>query len=71
MCSSCIAGTRKAVASALIDIPRGLRNSSFSTSPGWVVTRLGSQITLVVVDDFDVGMSFTGPTVNANNGRFF
>jgi hypothetical protein len=24
-----------------IDIPRGLRNSSFSTSPGWAVTRLG------------------------------
>jgi hypothetical protein len=31
-----------------IDIPRGLRNSSFSTSPGWAVTRLGVAIALVV-----------------------
>jgi hypothetical protein len=45
----------------LIDIPKGLRNSSFSTSPGWAVTRLGVAIALVVVDDFDIGGSFLSP----------
>jgi hypothetical protein len=45
----------------LIDIPRGLRNSSFSTSPGWAVTRLGVAIALVVVDDFDIGGPFLSP----------
>jgi len=56
-----VAGTRKAIASALIDSPRGLRNSSFSTSPGRAVTRLGVAMALVVVDDFDIGRSFLGP----------
>src|SRR6202049_1620844 len=56
-----VAGTRKAIASALIDIPRGLRNSSFSTSPGWAVTRLGVAIALVVVDNFDIGRPFLSP----------
>ena len=36
-----VAGTRKAIASAFADMPSGLRNSSLSTSPGWVVTRSG------------------------------
>ena len=56
-----VAGTRKAIPSALIDIPRGLRNSSLSTSPGWAVTRLGVAIALVVVDDFDIGGPFLSP----------
>ncbi len=56
-----VAETRKAIASALIDIPRGLRNSSSSTSPGWVVTRLGVAIAFVVVDDFDIGGPFLSP----------
>src|SRR6516225_4598925 len=56
-----VAGTRKAIAKALIDIRSGLRNSSFSTSPGWAVTRLGVAIGLVVIDDFDIGRSFFGP----------
>ena len=56
-----VAGTRKAIASALTDIPRGLRNSSFSTSPGWTVTRWGVAIVLVVVDDFDIGRPFLSP----------
>ncbi len=41
--------------------PRGLRNSSFRTSPGWAVTRLGVAIALVVVDDFDIGGAFLSP----------
>ena len=52
---------RKAIASALIDSPRGLRNSSFNTSPGWAVTRLGVATALVVVDDFDIGGPFLSP----------
>ncbi len=56
-----VAGTRKAIASALIDIPRGLRNSSFSASPGWAVTRSGVAMALVVVDDFDIGWPFLSP----------
>jgi hypothetical protein len=40
---------------------RGLRNSSFSTSAGWVVTRLGVAMALVVVDDLYIGGSFLGP----------
>jgi hypothetical protein len=36
-----VAGTRKAIAKALTDIARVLRNSLFRTSPGWAVTRLG------------------------------
>src|SRR6476646_2518091 len=56
-----VAGIRNAIAKAFTDIPSGLRNSSFSTSPGWVVTRLGVAIALVVVDDFDIGRSFFGP----------
>ena len=47
---------------ALTDIPSGLRNSSFSTSPGWAVTRLGVAMALVVVDDFNIGRSFFGPS---------
>ncbi len=50
-----VAGTRKAIAKALTDIPSGLRNSSLSTSPGWAVTRLGVAMALVAVDDFDIG----------------
>jgi hypothetical protein len=57
-----VAGTRKAIAKALTDIPSGLRNSSLSTSPGWAVTRLGVAIALVVIDDFDIGRSFFGPS---------
>src|SRR6266852_4784698 len=61
-----VAGTRKAIASALTDMPSGLRNSSLSTSPGWVVTRSGVAapsvgIRLVVVDDFDIGRTLLGP----------
>src|SRR4051794_21052335 len=56
-----VAGTRKEIDSALIDISRGLRNSSFSTSPGWAVTRLDVAMALVVVDDFDIGRSFRSP----------
>src|SRR5208282_5743471 len=59
-----VAGTRKAIASALIDNPRGLRNSSFSTSPGCAGTRLGVAMVLVVVDDFDIGGSFLGSRRN-------
>jgi hypothetical protein len=57
-----VAGTRKAIAKALTDIASGLRNSSLSTSPGWAVTRLGVAMALVVVDDFDIGRSFFGPS---------
>jgi hypothetical protein len=57
-----VAGTRKAIAKALTDIANGLRNSSLSTSPGWEVTRLGVAMGLVVVDDFDIGRSFFGPS---------
>jgi hypothetical protein len=49
-----VAGTRNAMASAFADIPRGRKNSSLSTSPGWVVTRLRIAAALVVVDDFDI-----------------
>src|SRR5262249_13659230 len=37
------------------------RNSSPSTSPGCVVTRLGVAIFLVVVDDFDIGWTLLRP----------
>src|SRR6516162_11687300 len=57
-----VAGTRKAIAKALTDIPSGLRNSSFSTSPGCAVTRLGVALALVLVEDFDIGRSFFGPS---------
>src|ERR1051326_5980912 len=57
-----VAGTRKAIASALTDISIGLRNSSLSTSPGCVVTRFGVATPLVVVDDFDIGRPFLGPS---------
>jgi len=57
-----VAGTRKAIANALMDIPSGTRNSSLSTSPGWTVTRFGVATALVVVDDFDIGRSFFGPS---------
>ena len=56
-----VPGTRRAIAKALTDIRSGLRNSSFSTSPGWAVTRLGVAMALVVIDDFDIGWSFFGP----------
>src|SRR6266849_6958274 len=61
-----VAGTRKAIASALTDMPSGLRNSSLITSPGWVVTRSGvaappAALRLVVVDDFDIGRTLLGP----------
>ena len=56
-----VAGTRKAIAKALMDIFSGLRNYSLSTSPGWAVTRFGVAMALVVVDDFDIGRSFFGP----------
>src|SRR5258706_4914126 len=56
-----VAGTRNAMASAFADIPRGRKNSSPSTSPGWVVTRLGIAAALVVVDDFDIGRTLLGP----------
>src|SRR5262245_19003431 len=56
-----VAGTRKAMASAFTDIPSGRRNSSPSTSPGWVVTRSGVAIALVVIDDFDIGRTLLGP----------
>src|ERR1700704_953790 len=49
-----VAGTRNAIASALTDMPSGARNSSLSTSPGWVVTRLG-------VDDLDISRILRGP----------
>ena len=59
-----VAGTRRAIARALADMPSGLRNSSLKISPGWVVTRPGvatpaALAFLVVVDDFDIG----GPTL--------
>src|SRR6516165_2387853 len=57
-----VAGTRKAIAKALTDIPSGSRNSWSSTSPGWAVTRLGVATALMVVDDFDIGRSFFGPS---------
>src|SRR5262245_8115937 len=56
-----VAGTRNAMASAFTDMPSGRRNSSLSTSPGWVVTRLGVAIALVVVDDFDIDRTLRGP----------
>ena len=49
-----VAGTRKAIASAFTDMPSGARNSSLSTSPGWVVTRLR-------VDDLDISAILRGP----------
>src|SRR5205823_13447510 len=49
------------MASAFTDKPRGFRNSSPSTSPGWVVTRLGVATPLVVVDDFDMFRTLLGP----------
>ena len=64
-----VAGTGQAIASALIDIPRGLRNSSFNTSPRWAVIRLGVAIVLVVVDDFDIGGSFLSPGVDSGDDR--
>src|SRR5262245_62968550 len=56
-----VAGTRNAIASAFTDMPSGARNSSPSTSPGWVVTRFGVATPLVVVDDFDIGGPLLGP----------
>src|SRR5205807_3393242 len=56
-----VAGTRSAIASAFTDIPSGLRNSSLSTSPGWVVTRSGVATPLMVIDDFDIGRTLLGP----------
>src|SRR6202046_3918730 len=56
-----VAGTRKAIASALTDMQSGLRNSSLKISPGWVVTRFGVGTPLVVVDDFDIGRPFLRP----------
>src|SRR6516162_11326663 len=56
-----VAGTRNAMASAFTDRPSGRRNSSLSTSPGCVVTRLGVAIPLVVIDDFDIGRTLLGP----------
>src|SRR5262249_28831460 len=52
------------IASAFTDMPSGLRNSSLSTSPGWVVTRSGVAalslgLRLVVVDDFDISQTLT------------
>jgi len=56
-----VAGTRNAIASAFTDMPSGARNSAPSTSPGWVVTRLGVATPRVVVDDFDIGRTLLGP----------
>src|SRR6266536_5357254 len=56
-----VAGTRNAIARAFTDIPSGLRNSSLSTSPGWVVTRCGVGTPLVVIDDFDIARTLLGP----------
>jgi hypothetical protein len=57
-----VAGTRNAMARAFTDMPIGSRNSSRSTSPGWLVTRLGVAIRLVVIDDFDIGRPFFRPS---------
>src|SRR5882672_629722 len=62
-----VAGTRRAIARALADMPSGLRNSSLKISPGWVVTRPGvatpaALAFLVVVDDFDIGRPLFGPS---------
>src|ERR1019366_9396795 len=50
-----------AMASALTERPSGFRNSPASTSPGWVVTRLGVATPFVIVDDFDIGGTLLGP----------
>jgi hypothetical protein len=57
-----VAGTRNAIASAFTDMPSGSRNSSLRISPGWLVTRLGVAIFLVVIDDFDIDRPFLGPS---------
>ena len=56
-----VAGTRNAIASAFADMPSGLRNSSLSASPGWVVTRRGaaSPLFLVEIDDLDIGEPYS------------
>src|SRR5260370_949983 len=56
-----VAGTRNPMASAFTESPSGFRNSSASTSPGWVVTRLGVETALMVVDDFDIFGSLLRP----------
>jgi len=53
---------RNAMASAFTESPSGFRNSSASTSPGWVVTRLGVATALMIVDDFDIFRSLLRPS---------
>jgi hypothetical protein len=56
-----VVGTRRAKASAFIESSSGLRNSSASISPGWVVARLGLVTGLMGGDDFGMLGSFLCP----------
>jgi hypothetical protein len=56
-----VAGARNATASAFTESPSGFRNSSASTSPGWVVTRLGVAARLVAIDDLGMFRTLPGP----------
>jgi len=57
-----VASTHRAMAREFTYKLNGLRNSSPSTSPRWVVTRFGVAALSVVVNDFDMLRPLPGPS---------